>query len=249
LIRPEWIRAGPDIEGSMPSFGASFPDLLRALDDRYGRLPTPGAELDLFEAVVAVVLDRLTDPKKGLAARSALREEGLLDPQALAEADPSEVVETLRSAGVKLPTRSLAPLWKLARWVVEHKESLDDLADPDHGPSTAQLREELLSLNGIGSATADALLLFAFHRPAYPINSATYRILIRHGWLDPSADGEEARSVVEGPALEDAGTLARLSAWFERLGRDHCRASVIKCERCPLAPFLPEGGPIRPDFY
>jgi endonuclease-3 related protein len=233
----------------MPSFGASFPDVLKALDDRYGRADPPGSGLELFEAMVAVVLDRLTDRKKALAARAALREEGLLDPQAQAEADPSEVEEALRSAGLKIPTKSLAPLRKLARWVVDHEGSLDDLADPEHGPSTAQLREELLGLNGVGSATADALLLFAFRRGAYPVHRTTYRILVRHGWLDPSADYEEARSVVEGPALDDPQTLALLSGWFERLGRDHCRASVAKCDRCPLAPFLPEGGPVQPDFH
>jgi endonuclease III related protein len=228
----------------MPALGASFPDLIAVLRDRYGLLEPPGAGLEPFAALVATFLDRLTDSRKALAALNALRDDGLLDVQALAESDPSEVTESLRSAGVKIPEKSLAPLRKLARWLVErHHGSVDGL---DDGLSTSQLREELLGLNGVGPATADALLLFAFQRPAYPVDRATYRILVRHGWLDPFADYDEARSVVEGQAPDDSRTLTLLSGWLERLGRDHCRASVAKCDRCPLAPFLPEGGPIDP---
>ena len=40
---------------------------------------------------------------------------------------------------------------------------------------------------GIGLAAADAILLFALKRPSYPVDRATYRVLVRHGWLDPSA--------------------------------------------------------------
>ena len=164
----------------------------------------------------------------------------------MAESDPTEVVESLRSAGLKIPEKSLAPLQKLARWLVDSKDPLDELADPDHGPATSLLRDELLAINGIGPATADALLLFAFDRPSYPVDRATYRILVRHGWLDPSADYEEARGVVEAQAPDDPTTLALLSGWFERLGREYCRASVAKCDKCPLAPFLPEGGVVDP---
>ena len=44
--------------------------------------------------------------------------------------------------------------------------------------------EELAGIKGIGPAAADAMVLFALKRPAYPVDRATFRVLVRHGWLD-----------------------------------------------------------------
>ncbi|MBY0398158.1 MAG: endonuclease III [Thermoleophilia bacterium] len=224
------------------------PDAIAAaLTARYGKPAPPSAGLESFEALVVTILDRALDPPKRDAAVAALRDAGLLDPQALAESDPAEAVEALRSAGVKIPDRGLAPLNRVARWLVDrHRGDADALAGPDGRPSTEQLRDELTAINGVGPATADALLLFALRRPVYPLDRPTYRILVRHGWADESTGYDEAREVVERLAPDDPVLLARLSAWFQRVGRDACTASVAKCDRCPLRPFLPEGGPIEP---
>lgn len=231
----------------MTSPDESFPLIHDALVERYG-LPEPTtAGLDPFEAMVATLLDRALAPNKRDAALAALRDEGLLDPQALAEADPVEAEDALKAAGVSVARAGLAPLRRLSRWLVElHHGSAEDLADREGPVSSERLREELLAVNGIGPATADALLLFALRRPVYPVDRATYRILARHGWIDPDAGYDEARAVVERLAPDDPETLARVSLWFDRVGRDACRAGVARCERCPLRPFLPEGGPIDP---
>jgi endonuclease-3 related protein len=130
----------------------------------------------------------------------------------------------------------VGPLQRLARWVAGRgsAEALDDI-------STGRLREELLGVNGIGPASADAVLLLALRRPVFPVDRASYRVLVRHGWLDTSADYEEARAAWERPAGDDPGTLARLAAGLEQVGREFCRASVARCERCPLRPLLPTG--------
>lgn len=232
----------------MPAPDEWFPALRDALADRYGRPRPPAEGRAPFEAIVATVLDRVLDARKRDLAVDSLRDDGLLEPQALAESDPSELDEALRSAGISVARGGLGPLRRLARWLVElHHGSADDLADPDSAVSTSQLRDELIAINGVGPATADSVLLFALQRPVYPLDRATYRVLARHGWVDPDAGYDESRDVVERFAPDDPAALTELSSWFERLGRDYCRASVAKCERCPLKPFLPEGGPIDPN--
>ncbi|MBV8313832.1 MAG: hypothetical protein JOZ53_02745 [Planctomycetaceae bacterium] len=232
----------------MPTLDESFLEVVATLAGRYGR-PAPVAEgLDLFEALVAVALARSVPPKKLAAALDCLREAGLVESRTLAEADPADLSEALRAAKVSLPARSLGPLRRLARWLVErHKGSAEALRDED--VATDRLREELLALNGVGPATADALLLFALRRPVYPVDRASYRILVRHDWLDPTATYDEARAVLERPAAGDPDVLARLSVWLERVGRDYCRAGVARCEHCPLQPFLPEDGPREPEMF
>jgi endonuclease-3 related protein len=232
----------------MPALDESFPAIRDALADRYGRPEPPAEGLDPFEAIVATALGRALDPRKRDAAVAALRDEGLLDPEALAGSDAAEVDEALRSAGLAVPRTALAPLRRLARWLVDlHDGSADALVGPDSPVPSDRLREELLALNGVGPSTADALLLFALRRPVYPLDRATYRVLVRHGWVDPDAGYDEARDVVERLAPDDPRTLARLALWFDPLGREFCRAGAPRCDRCPLRPFLPETGPIDPN--
>ncbi len=72
--------------------------------------PAPIAEgRDPFEAIVAVVLDRAIEARKLAPALDALRDAGLLDPKAMAEADATELVASLRDAGVSAPARALGP--------------------------------------------------------------------------------------------------------------------------------------------
>ncbi len=232
----------------MPALDESFPAIRDALADRYGLPGSPNAGLDPFEAILATVLDRFLEPIKRDTVIAALRDDGFLDPRTLAEADPVEVEEALRSAGLTLPRTALAPLRKVTRWLVDlHHGSADALAGPDSTVSADRLRDELLTINGIGPASADALLLFALGKAVFPVDRATYRILARHGWIEADAGYDEARDRVERLAPEDSTTLNRLSVWFERLGREFCRAGAPKCERCPLRPFLPESGPVDPN--
>lgn len=233
----------------MPSLTDALDAITAALTARYGR-PDPFAPgRDAFESLTAALLDRGLglDPPRRARAVEALRDAGLLDPQALAEADPAETGEALRSAGLKVQDRALVPLKRLARWLVELRHGdAEPLAGPDAEVPVEALREELSALNGIGPATADALLLFGLRRPVYPVDRATYRILVRHGWLDATATYDEARDVVERLAPDDPAALARLSAWFGQVGHDYCRPSKARCEKCPLRPWLPATGPIDP---
>lgn len=232
----------------MPTFDESFPGIEAALADHYGRLDPRARHDDPFAAVLTVLLERSVDARKVAKALDGLGDSGWLEPRALAEAEPGEIAEALATAGVSVPAKALAPIRRLAKWLVDrHGGSGEALGD--QSLATSQLREELSGLNGIGPATADAILLFGLGRAVYPVDRASYRILVRHGWLDMTADYDEARSVLERPRRDDPGALASLSEGMERVGREFCRVRVAKCERCPLRPFLPEGGPIEPDVY
>jgi endonuclease-3 related protein len=226
----------------MPSLAASYSGILTALAKRYDQ-PEPATERATpFARILAVWLERAIEPRKAAAVLEALWEGGLADPVELAKADDQEVAETLRLAGTPLPSRMIRMLQRLAQWVAEaHQDCPTVLAEV----ATERLREELVGLRGLGAASADALLLFALGRPVYPVDRASYRILVRHGWLDPTADYEEARATLEQPAAGNPSALISLSHGLEQVGREFCRVRVARCERCPLQPFLPEGGPIR----
>jgi endonuclease-3 related protein len=62
---------------------------------------------------------------------------------------------------------------------------------------TAELREELLALNGIGPETADSILLYAGNHPVFVVDAYTRRILDRHRLLPLNSAYENIRSLFE----------------------------------------------------
>jgi endonuclease III related protein len=62
---------------------------------------------------------------------------------------------------------------------------------------TVKLRDELLSLNGVGPETADSILLYAGNHPVFVVDAYTRRILDRHRILPAKSDYEEIRQLFE----------------------------------------------------
>jgi endonuclease III related protein len=106
------------------------------------------------------------------------------------------------------------------------------------------LRTELLSQNGIGPETADAILLYAGKLPVFVVDAYTKRIFERHGICEPGAKYEHVRNQVETafalrfPAVELADHYNEFHALIVQVGKDHC-GRVAQCEGCPLQCLLP----------
>jgi endonuclease III related protein len=229
----------------MASLAESYPTLLAALADHYGQPQFPPQGRSAFEAVLAAALARSVAPARAEAALEALDHSGLLEPRTLAGIEPSELLDSLRDAGLSLPARSVTLLVRLARWYSKAFGN-DDLA---HDPATGKmsgLRAELAAVNGVGLATADAILL-AIGQPTYPVDRATFRILVRHGWIDSATEYDQASELLSRQAAGNSQEIARLSMWLAQVGRQFCVPRSPKCQRCPLRCVLPEQGPLEPD--
>jgi len=62
---------------------------------------------------------------------------------------------------------------------------------------TAELRDELLALNGVGPETADSILLYAGTHPVFVVDTYTRRILERHEIVSGAAGYDEIRQLFE----------------------------------------------------
>ena len=229
----------------MPRLVESRLALLEALDRQYGPLPPPGAGPvaagGVFERIVRVALALEAEPKVASAAFDALRDAGLIEAGAIASADPLEFDDVFRHGHIRLTSKALGPLRGIARWAAGRGLVDEGWAEL----STEAIRDAWRRMNGVGQATADAILLFALGRPTIAVRQASYRILARHGWLDPSSDYDEARSTLESIAPDDPNRLGQLELALAKLGRDYCKPAAPRCDQCPLLPLLPEGGPVE----
>lgn len=123
--------------------------------------------------------------------------------------------------------------------------------DRTHGGSLAamgrmptdELRRQLLGVWGIGPETADSILLYAFDRPVFVVDAYTKRILVRHGWLEPSCTYEQMRAFFEAGLPADPALYNDFHAQIVIAGKDYCRPAP-RCGECPLRALLPPRGPL-----
>jgi endonuclease III related protein len=108
---------------------------------------------------------------------------------------------------------------------------------------TLELREELLSLNGVGRETADSILLYAGNHPVFVVDAYTRRILERHWIVARGSDYEKIRGLCEealvGMRLPDRG-LALAPAITGPLGSCHSPSRVSRAERTDLVQMFNE---------
>ncbi len=229
----------------MASLAESYATVLAALADHYG-LPLPAArEPSAFEAVLAAALARSAGSARALAGLKALDQSGLLEPATLAGIEPAEILDCLRDAGLSLPARAATLLVRLARWYARACGNAELAHDPAAGKMSG-LREELAAINGVGPATADAILL-ALGQPVYPLDRGAYRILVRHGWIDTATEYDQASELLSRQAAGNSQEIGRLSTWLAQVGRQFCGPRAPRCRPCPLRCVLPDEGPLEPD--
>jgi endonuclease-3 related protein len=171
-----------------------------------------------------------------------LREEDLLEPKPLRAWAIEDLAELIRPAGYfRVKARRLHNLLDLL--VGRYDGSLEAMFQTD----LPTLRGELLGVNGIGPETADSILLYAAGMPTFVVDTYTYRVLTRHGWIGFEADYAAIKDYFESSLACDAALFNEYHALLVRVGHLHCRKRP-KCIGCPLAGLLPAGGPLEPDL-
>jgi endonuclease-3 related protein len=110
---------------------------------------------------------------------------------------------------------------------------------------TAQLREQLLAVYGIGPETADSILLYAGEHPVFVVDAYTHRILVRHHMVAGKPRYDSVQSFFQSRLPKDAALYNEFHALLVNVGKNWCRKSRPRCEECPLLPYLPQNSLAR----
>jgi endonuclease III related protein len=101
---------------------------------------------------------------------------------------------------------------------------------------TIKLRDELLSLNGVGPETADSILLYAGNHPVFVVDAYTRRILDRHGIVPAKSDYEEIRDLFQNalaPVVQEQRVVTTaLESGFR--GASHPPSAMSTAKRTAL---------------
>ncbi|MBI5629448.1 MAG: hypothetical protein HY921_01040 [Elusimicrobia bacterium] len=103
----------------------------------------------------------------------------------------------------------------------------------------SELREELLTIWGIGPETADSMLLYAAGKKAFVVDAYTLRIGRRLGWLKNHGYAE-AQAFFTASLPARARVYSEFHALLVALAKLHCRVKPL-CRSCPLLAFCPHG--------
>lgn len=178
-----------------------------------------------FEVMVGAILTQNTRWENVEKAIAELKVLGDLSPAGILQLPNESLKAAIRSSGYY--NQKASRLVNYASWL-EDAGGIERL----RGRSLKVLREELLSLTGIGPETADDILLYAFNYPVFVIDNYTHRLAERYG-LHPRVQYEVARGLFEANLPDDVALYQEFHALIVQHSKVHC-LKFPRCERCPL---------------
>lgn len=190
-----------------------------------------------FEVMVGAILTQNTAWTNVERAIANLRQARALDPEAIVRASPERLAEWIRPSGyfnVKAQR-----LKGLCDWYLEQG---------GHGAlrrwPTAALRSALLAVKGVGPETADDIVLYAFDRPVFVVDTYTRRIFERLGLLEAGLGYDAVQRRFHDELGEDGEAVALFNEYHALIvehGKHRCRKRPL-CEGCGLQGDCPSAG-------
>jgi endonuclease-3 related protein len=190
-----------------------------------------------FEVMVGAVLTQSAAWANVEKAIVNLNKAGALSPGVLRRLSMSELAGLIRPCGYY--NAKALKLNSLAQWLGEHYN--DDL---NRLFADGALRQQLLSVHGIGKETADSIMLYAAGKPVFVVDAYARRIISRIGWT-PEQDNYEAYQAIFTYNLpSDVRLFNEYHALLVRLGKEVCHKQPL-CWRCCLQALCQSGFPVQ----
>ncbi len=184
-----------------------------------------------FEVILGAILTQNTSWKNVATAIGNLRRNDLLSFDRVCGLSASELALLIRSSGFyNEKAKKIKNFCLLIQ--TEWNGVLEDFLARD----VWDLRADLLKIRGIGPETADSIILYAALKPSFVVDTYTYRIFSRHGWVEETISYDELREYFMGAMEPDVSLFQELHALLVRTGHMYCRKKPL-CDSCPLNVF------------
>ena len=182
-----------------------------------------------LEIMVGAVLTQNTNWSNVSKAIDNLKNEDLLIFERLHELPMESLAQKIKPAGYF--NIKAARLKNLLNFIgTEYGGSLEDM----FALEKYCLREEILTVKGIGPETADSILLYAGNKPVFVVDAYTHRIFTRHDLVSPEDGYYELQEYFMLSLPEDTALFNEYHALIVRLGKEFCKKSKPLCRQCPL---------------
>ncbi len=211
---------------TLPSLQAKYAEVAARLMTLYGQ-PTWRQFLPPVDELVSTILSQNTSDTNRDRGFERLKER-FANWEAVRDAAPEDVIDAIRPAGL---SNQKGPRIQQALRTVSDRQGTLSLDFLETLPID-EAKAWLVSINGVGPKTAAIILLFAFNKPAFPVDTHVHRVSQRLGLIGPKTNAEQAHLEMEAIVPLDRYYEAHLN--IIRHGREICHARRPECERCPL---------------
>lgn len=192
----------------------------------YGKQSWWPAE-DNFEVMVGAILTQNTAWTNVEKAITNLKQQDLCNSRALAKIDQQQLAQLIKPSGYF--NQKAERLKSFALWYQQRGGY-----DPLNKLSLPTLRKKLLELKGIGDETADDMVLYAFNKPSFVIDSYTRRIFSRLGLCSGTETYHQLQQMFQQQLMPDVERYKQYHALVVSHAKRHCQKKP-SCEACPLA--------------
>jgi endonuclease-3 related protein len=185
-----------------------------------------------FEVMVGAVLVQNTNWKNAKKAIHNLKDACLLDYNALATLTDTEIAHHIRPSGYyNLKAKRLKNLLNMigSRYDGEFATFLDDDANT--------MRENLLSVKGVGPETADSILLYSCGHPIFVVDAYTHRVFSRHNMIEEEIDYDSMQAAFMDHLPHDSKLFNEFHALIVTVASRYCKKKEPLCDQCPLNGF------------
>ncbi len=187
-----------------------------------------------FEIIVGAILTQNTAWTNVEKAISNLKRACLLHPDSIRRVPTARLARLIRPSGYfNSKARKLKAFVHFL--FTAHHSRLAHL----FYMKTEPLREELLSVYGIGHETADSILLYAARNPIFVIDAYTRRIVARLGLAREDASYDELQHLFMDHLPRRVKLFNEYHALLVALGKEVCKKRAPRCTVCPLREMCP----------
>jgi endonuclease-3 related protein len=198
----------------------------------------PENEQEMFEIMLGAILTQNTSWVNAEKALWALNDQEFLSISRLKELDPSSIAPLIKSSGYY--NQKAIKIKALIDFLLKNPISRL-IKEKD----VQKLRKELLEIKGVGSETADSILLYSLKKPIFVVDAYTRRLLSRMKIIEGKETYEEIQSLFHQEIQGDKAIYNE----FHALIVQHCVhvcSSKPNCSECVFESKCPKNIVVKP---
>jgi endonuclease-3 len=178
---------------------------------------------DPFKILISTILSARTKDTNTRVATNNLFSQ-YKTPQEIANAPVDELEDLIYAAG-------------FYRVKAKRIKEVSQIIHDKYQDKVPEQKKDLLLLPGVGAKTANCVLVYAFKKPAIPVDTHVHRISNRLGWVSTLTPEKTEKLLVE---ILPKDQWIRINRLFVRFGQEMCIPNNPKCEICPLNKICPK---------
>lgn len=191
--------------------------VIKKLEELYPEVPIPLKHEDAYTLLIAVLLSaQCTDKRVNEVSPRLFAKADA--PREMIKLSIKEIEDIIRPCG--LSSAKSKAIWNLSKIILDK-----------HKGKVPQTFEELEALPGVGHKTASVVMILAFDKSAFPIDTHIHRLIHRWGL---SSGKNVVQTELDCKKLFPEKLWKKLHLQIIYFGREYCPARGHHPEKCPI---------------